>query len=285
MTQIKVDIIILSKTSSLDIYKMNLNCINSLLNSEKDILFNIILVESEKSSSYIYPNTKVIKPSSKFGYNKFLLIGLEHTSSGDYIAFCNNDLLFSRSWMTNIINKNMYDVMSYSPIDITWPWMKKIYNKKVPFEIGYNISEHIAGWCIIIKRELLNKVTNLIDPDFDFYYADNDYSLTLRKNSIKHAIITDSHVTHLQAKSSSNVNHRNYLLDLDENKIKYPYYLKFKKYNWITHNYKYLDGYMKFYKKWGGMYSIMLKIKVLDILNFLNVPWLTKIIYTTKFKY
>ena len=87
----EIDVILLSYTKNESIFKMTKKCIESILNSEKEYSFNIILVETEKSGkyNYDYEEVNVIIPNETFNYNKFLNIGLrslQRIESGNSIG-------------------------------------------------------------------------------------------------------------------------------------------------------------------------------------------------------
>ena len=50
----EIDVILLSYTKNDSIFTMTKKCIESIINSEKEHSFNIILVETEKSGKYNY---------------------------------------------------------------------------------------------------------------------------------------------------------------------------------------------------------------------------------------
>jgi GT2 family glycosyltransferase len=283
-----VDIIILSKTDNENIYQMNLNCINSLLKSEdkSKISFNIILVESNKTAAYEYPETRLIYPKETFGYNKFLNIGLQQ-AKGDFHAFCNNDLIFHEYWMTNIIaySNNNPKILSFSPIDFNYSAMKKIADGIKP-NWGYVPKYHIAGWCIVVKKEIFKIIDPIFDPIFDFYYADDDYGLTLLKNNIQHRLVVNSLVDHLESKTvSCNFDEQNNLDLLEKEGINYPQYLRKEKFRNYTFNLNILRGYLKLYNKWGGHYSLNIKYILFKRLPFLRIKWITKLLYSLKFNF
>ena len=278
-----VDIIILSKADNDSLFQMNLNCINSLLESEnKDVIkFNIVLIESNKKASYKYPKTQIIVPDEQFGYNRFLNIGIKYCR-GDYHAFCNNDLIFHKGWMTAVLefSKQYPDCMSFSPIDCKYPTMKEVAEGKHS-NWGYMIKYQIAGWCIVVKKEIFNHINCLFDSKFDFYFADNDYGLTLLKNNVKHSLISNSIVDHLHGQSTSIEDKKNYLLELSEGS--YPKYLFKEEYEWITTNYRMLHDYLLFYNKWGSSKSLYWKYKLFKKFVFLRHKWITKIVYSIRF--
>ena len=95
-----VDCIILSNTQTIELYGMTQRALNTLHASEKNIVFDIKLIESNKhieDYGYIYSNCKVITPHESFGYNKFLNIGLQHCTN-DWVIISNNDVAFCKSY-------------------------------------------------------------------------------------------------------------------------------------------------------------------------------------------
>ena len=198
-----IDIIILSYAQTSQLKEMTINCIDSLIQSEdaSKIQFNIIVVESEKSiKPFQYDHSSTLYPDGDFGYHRFMNLGISRTSS-PYICICNNDLIFHRHWATEILSPflDFDDVVSASPIC-------SIHHPKVGIEInsglklGYRIRHEIAGWCIFFKRDLLNTI-GMLDPNFNFWCADNDYANTLWALGKNHVLVTSSVVDHLENKT------------------------------------------------------------------------------------
>ena len=195
----EIDMIILSYAYNSELRAITKKCINSLVESENSskIKFNILVVESEKSlHDYQYQNTTTIYPANDFGYNKYLNIGIEATSS-KYICLCNNDLIFHRSWATEMLNafNTYYDLSSASPICSK-------HHPRLGFEInnglytGYRNRYEVAGWCLFLKRDVL-RITGKLDENFRFWCADNDYANTMASLHLGHALISSSIVDHL----------------------------------------------------------------------------------------
>lgn len=195
----EVDIIILSYAQNAALQAITEACINSLIESEDPvkIKFNIIVIESQKESApFQYKHTKTIYPEGEFAYNKFLNIGIEMTSS-KYICLCNNDLIFHRSWATEILKSynKYYDLSSASPAC-------SIHHPKMGFELnngdysGYRSRYEVAGWCLFLKRDVF-RIIGKLDENYKFWCADNDYSNMLSVSRLKHALISSSIVDHL----------------------------------------------------------------------------------------
>ncbi|NMC57816.1 MAG: hypothetical protein GYA51_00250 [Candidatus Methanofastidiosa archaeon] len=264
----KVDIIILSNTINDSVWLMNSNCIDSLLDSENiSLLGSILIIETNANASYNYhPAVKVLKTNLPFNFNRFLNIGIAATNS-EFVALCNNDLIFQKNWFSEILKVYQKDpgIKSFSPIDYEyWLTPKERYPDSTDFYLGYNIRTEVAGWCIVAKRDLFCQIGKL-DERFDFYYADNDYAMILYKYNIKHALCVKSHVKHLGSKSSResvNLLHPNMLENRHEYLKKLPRYLLKDENSWIIKNPKMLEGYFKFHYKWGSEPSIRFRKKI-----------------------
>jgi len=198
-----IDIIILSYAQTEELRNMTVNCINSLVESEdpNHIHFKIIVLESEKSIiPFQYKYTQTLYPKEDFGYHKYMNIGIRNSAS-PYICICNNDLLFHKGWATEILNPfiQFEDVASASPVC-------SIHHPKVGIELnsglrlGYRIRYEVAGWCIFFRRDLLS-IIGMLDPNYNFWCADNDYANTLWVLKLNHVLVTSSIVDHLANKT------------------------------------------------------------------------------------
>lgn len=132
------------------------------------------------------------------GYNKSLNEGAKK-GSAEYIAFCNNDLIFSDGWLQPLINAlEDYDSVS--------PWCKlthrQWWNNAKPNNIysSYEVGKCIAGWFIMMKRETWEQIGGF-DERFEFWYADNSFAEQLKSKGLKHALVTKSVVNHLQSQT------------------------------------------------------------------------------------
>lgn len=275
----KVDLIFLANTSNEGVYQMNLDCINSCLDAKQDsddYTLLIYLIESNASADYAYPEmVTVIKPCLPFNFHQFLNIGIQHSSS-DWVALCNNDLLFKPGWLTEIfaVADKYPNFFSFCPIDYNYESTPLcLFPKHVEKFDGYTINQHIAGWCIVFKRKILHCI-GMLDERFDFYFSDNDYAMTLQKYAIQHALVTGSEVSHLGKRSTTTAPG---LIIPAFWRIFFLTHLRLKKNQWISSNKKMLTGYYIFHTKWGSTCSI--KIRQF-LLHHLKYPWLAKILFS-----
>jgi GT2 family glycosyltransferase len=201
-----IDIIILSYAKTDELKQTTLNCIESLLISEptEKIIFKTLVIESNKDlQPYQYPDTKTIYPDAPFGYNRYMNIGIGATNN-PYVCLCNNDLIFHFNWASELIAAfNKYPVLeSANPYCATIDYDEKIKKggNVIRRDKNLKVNGILMGWCIFVKRSIFNKI-GLLDEQFTFWYADNDYDMTLRKHGIKHALVKSSLVSHLSCQS------------------------------------------------------------------------------------
>ena len=277
----KLSVIILALTTSKELYQMTSDCVNSLFLSQSNMKIEVIIIESNKNyaaTEWQYPSVvKVIIPDSDFNFHKFLNIGIR-ASKGEFIALCNNDLIFHANWFTEILHvKNTNpELKSFSPNET-------IFTKQTEksFIVGFKIRHQLKGWCIVVERNIFEKLGQL-DESFDFYFADNDYAMSLRVNNLKHALVCKSYVEHLEKRSSKEI-----LKEDDENKdflnkYKIPKYLLKKNFSYILENEKNISGFLKFHLKWGNPTSIYRKNKIADYLFYYNLGYFVRFMYYPK---
>lgn len=229
-----IDVICLTNTTDVSSFEVTKQTVDSIFYSEKEVKFNIILIESNSESNYIYNNvSKYIKPNIEFNYNKYLNIASEYLSS-NWVLITNNDVRYEKNWFSEIMkvyNENP-TIESFSPKEMVFystiygNHFGSDYNLDSAYWVNYKVSEGLFGWSLLIKK----KVWDLIypwDEQFDFYYQDNDYAKIIESLGIKHALVRDSltlHIGNLNLKDKSNT-------EEFKNKME--------------------DGLKKFIKKWG----------------------------------
>lgn len=240
----KVDVIILSKCQSEGDLAININCIESLSLSEPNICFNIIIIESNRefySLNFFYqsPVVTVVIPEEPFNYNKFLNIGLD-LATEQWVIFSNNDVIFHKNWLSNMfkVREENNKIQSFCPFDPTSPYLSLELFSNKPYHLGYRVPIEFVGWCFVVERAVFKK-TGKFDEQFDFYFQDNDFALTLKKYSIIHVMVSSSFVEHIGG-YTTNV--------YDASKTE-----------------KYKEDKIKFQKKWKQSLPGRLKTKLLSL--------------------
>lgn len=195
-----IDVIILTNTANGWYHNLLSECIRSI-KSNTNINTNIIVVESNLKlvhktiEDYEMPINVLLSPNEPFNFNRFLNYGIK-ASTSEYICLSNNDVIYDPNCFGELV-KGLDSYDSVSPWEPTMSW--NFHSKQENHE-GYITRSHITGWCICIKRSTIEKI-GLLDENFSFWYADDDYAKTLETNGLKHALIGKAEAVHLIEKS------------------------------------------------------------------------------------
>lgn len=177
--------------------------------SETEHEFNVIVVESSGSEMNVGQNMTLHFDHPQFNYNHALNLGLQMCKS-DWVILANNDLLFSKNFMSEIlkVSSEYPEIKSFSPWNHMYNWHSSIFSGEHELYCGYRIGAEIAGWCIVAKREIFDIFK--LDERVHFWYSDNVYADALIRNNIIHALVRKSCVAHLvsQTKQVSEIEAR-----------------------------------------------------------------------------
>ena len=125
----------------------------------------------ETFSNRQYENAKLtLFWRKEFNYNACLNYGILHTDS-EYIALCNNDLVFTKGWyhITETMKQN--EVLSASPFS-EYSSHRHGYKADGTVHFGYWIGHEILGWCIVVHRDIFSIISKL-DETYLFWCSDN----------------------------------------------------------------------------------------------------------------
>lgn len=279
----KLSIIILSYAIDDEIYKMNCRCIDSLLLSEqwKDGELDILLIESNKKISYTYPDiVRVIVPEEQFNFHRFFNIGIENTE-GEYLAFCNNDIVFEKNWWSEIMKVKQANpkFMCFSPLDRSYPMMsEEAMPSSKSYYIGWENKKHFAAWCFVWERKVFD-IVGKFDETFDFYSADDDELMTLRKYAIPNVLVTASEVKHLsQVVTKKDGINKYKVVDIE----KYPLSEKEIKrgLTWLWDDVRFYVAWRRMEKKYGNERMRRRLHRIFEKYPILFRPCITKICYS-----
>jgi len=280
----QVSAVILSNTKSDSIYKTTLECIESLVDSESNITFEIILVESNsvENTNYQFPDyVKIIRPNEKFNFHKFLNIGID-ASSNEFVGLFNNDLIFKKDWLTEIfkVYQENQAIKSFCPVDFNSKFTPESYFEGQDYLVGYDVRKHVVGWCILVNKVVFKSFE--LDERFDFYFPDDDYSLSLKKHNIKHAVVRKSNVVHLENMITKEFKkEKDSFFKVDIKRKDIPKEL-LKINSWILQDEKLLDGYIRFHNKWGSRRTLKAKKIISDFFGSLKLSKLNYYLYYTR---
>jgi hypothetical protein len=130
----------------------------------------------------------------EFNYNACLNFGVLHSET-EYIALCNNDLVFTDGW-TKITERMKYNkVLSASPFSL-YSQHRHGYKADKSIHYGYWIGHELLGWCIVVHRDIFQTIGKL-DESRSFWCSDNVYSDQLRAAGLKHMLDCASVVNHI----------------------------------------------------------------------------------------
>jgi GT2 family glycosyltransferase len=152
-----------------------------------------IVVETHAMQPYKEAKVNLFWPK-EFNYNACLNFGITHTET-EYIALCNNDLVFKKDWQKITEHMKENNVLSASPFS-NYSQHRHGYKPDGSIKYGYWVGHELLGWCIVIHRDLLGIIGKL-DESRKFWCSDDVYSDQLRTFGIKHMLDCGSVVDHI----------------------------------------------------------------------------------------
>jgi hypothetical protein len=190
-----LDVVIVSDAKDNRLRNFTEQAIRSCLQNESKAKLNIYVIETQAIE---YSDvTATIHPSEVIAYNKFLNIGAK-AGNADYIAFCNNDLLFGKDWASALLEAmDLFESKSACPYCPTSHQVDRSLIKiNSGVYAGYTIRQYFAGWCFVLTRELWNRIGGL-DERLTFWCCDNSTAEQIKMQNERHILVTNSIVTHL----------------------------------------------------------------------------------------
>lgn len=281
----KLSIIILSYALDDEVYQMNTRCLDSLFASEQwtDGELEVLLMESNRNATYQYDaRVRIMIPEENFGFHRFFNIGLDNTK-GEFIAFCNNDIVFQPNWWTAIrrIKEQHPKFMCFSPLDRSYPMMTE---EEMPstkdYYIGWENKRHFAAWCFVWERKVFD-IIGPFDEMYDFYSADGDELLTLRKYAIPNVLVTHSEVKHLSQVVTKKMDEQSSPIIPQEVRDQYPLTDEEIKRGWVWlwEDIRFYEAYQKDKKKWGHWRVVKRVNRLFDEHPWLHIRPLSMLLY------
>ena len=280
----KLSVIILSYAIDEEVYQMNCRAIESLFASEEWSKGEpeVLLMESNREAKYTYDaRVRVSIPEEKFRFHRFFNIGLDNTS-GEYVAFCNNDIVFQPGWWSAIqkVKAQHPKFMCFSPVDSSYPMMAEEIAKGKDYVIGWGNKRHFAAWCFVWERKVF-KTIGRFDETFDFYSADDDELQTLHYWAIPNVLVTSSEVKHLSQVVTEKMGTGKYAV---KDKEKYPlseYEIMRGKW-WVWKDVRFYLAYRREVTKWGNHWMRKRVNQFLERHPRMNVRLVTKFLYSRR---
>ena len=194
------DVVILAYSRTEEHRKITEDCIKSLKNAKNKIDVNIIVLESFDKRAKFEGVTNVFFSEAKFCYNNSMNEGFKYTTA-DYVFFCNNDLFFYDGWADSCYNVFHMGYKSLSPFCPSSHNRFNVIQGNYLLE-GYQVGFHVAGWCIGVERKMFEDLGGF-NTAVDFWYSDNLYAEQLKIAKVKHALVCNAVVRHLDAGSKT----------------------------------------------------------------------------------
>lgn len=173
-----------------------------------DMKVKVVVCEGQKGVTYddLGDNVKTIpQPEFKdglFNYNQCLNECVKATKRYDYVAFCNNDLVFTEGWANRLIlEMDKQALESASPICEKRHILRAGMREKIMTTIGEQVGFHFCGWCFVWTRDLYEHLGGLPE-DMSFFCADNETMELLKRSRIRHGLVLSSVVTHNEISST-----------------------------------------------------------------------------------
>lgn len=193
-----VDAIILTNTADIEFHDLTKTTLDTLRVACGDMRLNLFVVESNKEAralGLVYEGCETLVPEDVFNYNRFMLAGLL-AGEAEYALMCNNDLIFEPESVSTLVAQMVsHRLESASPYEPNWHM--RYYGERAPEDpvAGYEIENHVCGWCICARRDMLERVRPL-DERFSFWCQDSNYSKTLQREGVRHALVPAARVRH-----------------------------------------------------------------------------------------
>jgi len=132
--------------------------------------------------------------TKEFNYNACLNFGIMHTDS-EFIALCNNDIVFTQGWHKITETMVKEGAVSASPFS-EYSQCRHGYVKGDTVHPGYWVGHELLGWCLVVHKDIFSVIGKL-DESQKFWCSDNAYADQLMQNNLKHILVCSSVVNHI----------------------------------------------------------------------------------------
>jgi len=193
-------------------------CVESIESNTKDIHYRYIFVDNNSTDGTLeylktVPNSVLISNTENLGFVKAMNQGFEKVI-GKYVVWLNNDTIVTPNWLSILVKdlENNPNASAIGPMSNgtgvmqsvdEWdgkPTQKEVSNfaKKFHEKNKDQVFEYhrIAGFCIVMKSELIAEIGKL-DETFNVGgYDDDDYCKRIREAGYKILIAEDVFIYH-----------------------------------------------------------------------------------------
>lgn len=210
-----------NKTTIIILTYNNLNltvdCIESIRKYTDKNDYEIIVVDNNstddtKSWLQNQNDLKVIYNKENLGFPKGCNIGINESSKESDILLLNNDTIVTTNWLTNLqkclysnpligavgaVSNNGANLQACNFTYSDFAEMhEKAYQNNISDSKKWEEKVCLIGYCVLIKREVLNKIGFLDENYSPGYIEDNDLSLQIINAGYKLMLCHDSFIHH-----------------------------------------------------------------------------------------
>ena len=213
--------IFLNNTSIIILTYNNLNytkeCLDSIKKYTKEGTYEIIIVDNNSTDGTVeylksQPDLKVIYNKENMGFPKGCNQGISLASNSNDILLLNNDTIVTNNWLDNL-KKCLYSsptIGAVGPVcnqnenrqGVAFKYQnleemqKKAWENNKSDKNKWEEKVFLIGFCLLIKREVINKLNGLDEEFTPGYIEDNDLSLRIINLGYRLMLCHDTFIHH-----------------------------------------------------------------------------------------
>ncbi len=221
----KIFIILLNYNNYID----TIECIKSIKENEKQIEYEIIVVDNKSTNNSVEELEKIegihlIKAEDNKGFSHGNNLGIEYAinNKAEYLLLLNNDTIITENSISKIYKEMtkhndvgimgariMYhedkNKINYIGGRVNWNKGTVIIERKgktyIEEKQDFKYTEFVTGCCMLIKKETIEKLGYLPEQYF-MYYEDIDYCVNAKRHGYKLGVCLNSIIYHKESASS-----------------------------------------------------------------------------------
>jgi GT2 family glycosyltransferase len=199
-------------------------CIDSVLKNTHGITYRFIFVDNNSTDETLeflkkIKNSIIIDNDTNLGFAKAMNQGFEKVTA-KYTVWLNNDTIVTHNWLVDLVSYFQYEPKAgaIGPVSNGTGFIQKVdgleknnyesiekFAKEIKKKFKGDIIEYhrIAGFCLVMKSELINIVGKLDETFNHGGYDDDEYCKRIREKGFKILIAEDVFIYHKSGASFS----------------------------------------------------------------------------------